>query len=75
MPTAYGELSRIRTWDLRFRRPALYPTELIAPNLALYILLLVTILAQALFALVSSDLMPLSLPATRHLFYLLDRCC
>ena len=30
----YGELSRIRTWDLRFRRPALYPTELIAPNLS-----------------------------------------
>jgi hypothetical protein len=30
--TTYGELSRIRTWDLRFRRPALYPTELIAPN-------------------------------------------
>ena len=33
--TTYGELSRIRTWDLRFRRPALYPTELIAPNLSL----------------------------------------
>ena len=30
--TTYGELSRIRTWDLRFRRPALYPTELIAPD-------------------------------------------
>ena len=36
--TTYGELSRIRTWDLRFRRPALYPTELIAPNLSFYIL-------------------------------------
>ena len=32
--TSYGELSRTRTWDLRFRRPALYPTELIAPNLS-----------------------------------------
>ena len=40
-----GELSRIRTWDLRFRRPALYPTELIAPpTLALRALLLMTIL-------------------------------
>ena len=28
-----GELSRIRTWDLRFRRPALYPAELIAQEL------------------------------------------
>ena len=27
----FGELSRIRTWDLQFRRLALYPAELIAP--------------------------------------------
>jgi len=32
----------------------------------------VPILAQSLFALVRSDLMPLSLPATGHLFCLLD---
>ena len=66
-----GELTRIRTWDLRFRRPALYPAELLAPSLDV---LLVSILAQSLLALVRSDLMPLSLPATGHLFYLLDLC-
>ena len=67
-----GELTRIRTWDLRFRRPALYPAELLA--LSLNVLLLVPILAQSLLALVRSDLMPLSLPATGHLFYLPDLC-
>ena len=30
--TSFGAPSRIRTWDLRLRRPLLYPTELRAPE-------------------------------------------
>ena len=87
-PTGDGELYRIRTCDLLLRRQALYPAELIAHallratvrdrratrELDLEVALLVTVLAQALLALVGVDLMPLSLPSTRHPFPLLLDC-
>ena len=60
-----GELSRIRTWDLQFRRLALYPAELIAPRI-LNIFLFMPILTQTLLSFVRRNLVPFSFSATRQ---------